>query len=195
MDKPIIIKNFLNGNDINFLMDWLTKNEYKFDEHVSSVDYWNSRCIHYTSVDDQNIKNFLYKIVNSMRDILEIIISPQNTLYVEEPQFVRWPTGIELPPHADNIEPDGVTPNTSPWRSHGGVIYFNDDFEGGEIYYPFLDNLTVKPEPGMMVIHSADLKHTHGVKKVTSGTRQTMSVFFTYDKAHRIIQSGSSQLL
>lgn len=195
MDKPIIVKNFISEKDVNFLMQWILKNESKFDDHVSTVEYWNKRCIHYTSFSDIGMRTLLYKIVNSMKQFLELKDPSEKTLYVEQPQFVRWPTGIELPPHADNVEPDGVTPNTSPWRSHGGVLYFNDDFEGGEIYYPFLDNFTVKPEPGMMVIHSADLKHTHGVKMVTSGTRHTMSVFFTYNKNYSIDQGESSQLL
>lgn len=190
MDNPIAIKNFIGEDQLKILMSWVSENESKYDQHLSSVDYWNGRCIHYTCVDDFNIKKLLYSVVNSMKAIIEKIDPSEKTLYVEQPQFVRWPTGIELPPHADNVEPDGVTPNTSPWRSHGGVLYLNGDFEGGEIYYPFLDDLSIKPEAGMIALHSADLKHTHGVRKVTEGTRQTMSVFFTYDKNYSIDNGG-----
>jgi hypothetical protein len=186
MDEPIILRDFLSKVEIDLLMNWLNENENLFDQHKSSIDYWNSRCIHYSSICDLDIKKHLYKIVNSMRDLIEEKFPSDKPLYVEAPQFVRWPTGCELTPHADNIEQDGITANASPWRNYGGVVYLNDEFVGGEIFYPFLNNLTIKPEPGMMVIHSADLKHTHGVHKITSGIRHTMSVFFTHNETYRI---------
>jgi hypothetical protein len=50
----------------------------------------------------------------------------------------------------------------------GAVIYFNDDYEGGEIYYPDYEYL-YKPKAGSMALHRGSTRH--GVKKVTSGER------------------------
>jgi hypothetical protein len=50
----------------------------------------------------------------------------------------------------------------------GSVIYLNDDYEGGEIYYPDYD-YWYKPKAGSMAMHEGNTRH--GVKKVISGER------------------------
>jgi hypothetical protein len=55
----------------------------------------------------------------------------------------------------------------------GTVAYIND-FGGGELRYPN-QSITYKPEPGDLVIHSAEDHCTHEVLKVTSGVRYSYS--------------------
>jgi hypothetical protein len=50
----------------------------------------------------------------------------------------------------------------------GSVLYINDNYSGGEIYYPDYD-YEYKPKSGSVVFHSGQTKH--GVKKVTEGNR------------------------
>jgi hypothetical protein len=52
----------------------------------------------------------------------------------------------------------------------GMILYFNDDYEGGEICYP-LNGIEYKPAAGDIVIH--EIEAVHGVKKVKSGKRYT----------------------
>jgi predicted 2-oxoglutarate/Fe(II)-dependent dioxygenase YbiX len=53
------------------------------------------------------------------------------------------------------------------------VVYFlNDDFEGGELYFPVLD-LLIKPQTGTLVCFPSDHHFVHGVKPVTVGHRYT----------------------
>jgi hypothetical protein len=57
----------------------------------------------------------------------------------------------------------------------GVVIYINDNYDGGEIYYPTLD-LAIKPKARSLIIHPASLPHL--VQKVQGKeTRYTMSIF------------------
>lgn len=54
------------------------------------------------------------------------------------------------------------------------VVYFlNDDFAGGELFFPMLD-LLIKPEAGTLVCFPSDHNYIHGVKPVTSGHRYTV---------------------
>jgi hypothetical protein len=55
----------------------------------------------------------------------------------------------------------------------GTVTYIND-FGGGELRYPN-QSIIYKPEPGDLVIHSAEDHCTHEVLKVTSGVRYSYS--------------------
>jgi predicted 2-oxoglutarate/Fe(II)-dependent dioxygenase YbiX len=54
------------------------------------------------------------------------------------------------------------------------VVYFlNDDFEGGELFFPKLD-LLIEPEAGTLVCFPSDHNYIHGVKPVTTGHRYTV---------------------
>lgn len=183
---PIVEEEFLTPQAIKIILSWINQNENLFDQYKSSIDYWNGKCIHYNDSNIPNdIKYILKQTCLGMRKFISIN-SPNrdlNYLYSECPQIVKWKEGDEMTPHADNIEQDNITPNSSPWRSFGGVIYLNSDFEGGKIYYPRL-GIEVTPKPGMVVLHPADWKYTHGVSKITKGKRYTISTFFTFNIDH-----------
>jgi predicted 2-oxoglutarate/Fe(II)-dependent dioxygenase YbiX len=69
--------------------------------------------------------------------------------------------------HRDNELDDSVL--------FGIVIYLNDNYEGGEIYYQDLD-LKIKPKARSMVIHPAGIKH-EVLNVKGNNTRYTFSVF------------------
>ena len=177
MNFPMVIDNFISEEDIKIINSWLAENGDQLFERSKTADsYWNQRAIYYGWM-PEDIQKILVDAVLRMKSLIEIHDGP---VFAEYPQFIRWQAGASLdPPHADCVNPDG-TPNASPWRSHGAVMYFNEEFEGGELFYPNY-NLSVKPKAGLAGIHRADLDCLHGVRKVTSGTRMTASVFFTKD--------------
>ncbi len=179
MPFPILINDFLNRDEVNYLLQYSQNSQELYNSHQSSCEFWDKRCIYFHSIPSKKVQDLVFELTIEMREIIKSHSIISTNLYAEYPQFVKWEPGWELTPHCDNCEPDGITPNATPWRSHGGVIYLNDDFEGGEIFYPKL-NIEIKPEPGMMVIHPAGLEYLHGIKKVTEGIRHTISVFFTY---------------
>jgi hypothetical protein len=64
----------------------------------------------------------------------------------------------------------------SPKIKNGVVIYLNDDFEGGEIYYPKV-KIEIKPVANALLIHPANMIYRHGVKPVTNGSRYSLAGF------------------
>jgi hypothetical protein len=100
-------------------------------------------------------------------------------LYSDTIQVVRW-DGQEMPPHQDDRHPDGGQHNT-PWREWAGVIYLNDDFDGGDIYFPEEGEL-YKPLAGSFILFEGS--RSHGVKAVTRGIRYTSPGWFTSDPTH-----------
>lgn len=95
--------------------------------------------------------------------------------------IVRWPVGAMQFPHADkelHEGPDAGTPNEFPWYDIGTVFYLNDDYEGGELFFP-LQNIKFKPKPRAAYYFPGDKNYIHGVTKVTSGTRYTAPFFWT----------------
>lgn len=63
------------------------------------------------------------------------------------------------------------------YASFGMVYYANDDYEGGELYFP-VKNIVMKPKKNSLVIFDASSKDSvHGVKEVTSGKRYAIPSF------------------
>lgn len=86
-----------------------------------------------------------------------------------------------MPTHADNAHADG-TPHEFAHRAYSGVLYLNDDYEGGELYLPRQD-ITIRPKRGMLVSLPAGLSHEHAVTRIERGSRTTMAFFLTHDHA------------
>jgi hypothetical protein len=84
--------------------------------------------------------------------------------------FSRLRTG-GISPHADDCQP-GATQTVL----YGSILYWNGDFEGGELSYPGL-GIDYKPVAGDLVFHPGTIEYTHGVKDVTSGVRYTSTTF------------------
>lgn len=64
-------------------------------------------------------------------------------------------------------------------KNFTSMLYLNEDFEGGELYFPQHSNFEIKPKPGLLVIFSGNLRHLHGIKEVTSGMRYVHTTFWS----------------
>lgn len=81
--------------------------------------------------------------------------------------------------HADSVKLDG-TPNHTPNRRLAVILYLRScgyDFQGGELVLPF-QQLTIKPEVGMMVMIPSSLGCQHQVNLVRCGVRDSIAVWF-----------------
>ena len=92
--------------------------------------------------------------------------------------FVRMFEKDTMHEHEDSCGEEGTNDRddngTCAITKYGCVVYINDDFEGGELYYPDL-NLSYTPSAGDLVIHGSRI--THGVAEVKSGIRYVYPSF------------------
>jgi hypothetical protein len=58
-----------------------------------------------------------------------------------------------------------------------GILYLNDDYKGGEIFFPD-QNLTIKPDAGSLIVFEGHFSKPHGVKEVKSGPRYNLVTFY-----------------
>jgi hypothetical protein len=67
-----------------------------------------------------------------------------------------------------------------------GLAYFNDDYEGGEMHFPYLD-LTIKPKTGDIILFPGNYVGTHGVAQVKEGgsDRYTYLTQFGHGGEHK----------
>ena len=84
-------------------------------------------------------------------------------------------------PHADkelHSGPDAGKTNDFPWYDIAGLFYINDDYEGGELYFPN-QGIQFKPKAGSAYFFPGDMNYIHGVTEVKSGIRYTVPFFWT----------------
>ena len=87
--------------------------------------------------------------------------------------ITRWDPGTRMQPHID-AEPGWED------RELASIVYLNDDFVGGNLYFPHTDfpysQTTFQPAPGMhLLFPCAGEEFRHGVTEITEGVRYTLS--------------------
>ncbi|XP_049587459.1 prolyl 3-hydroxylase 3 [Syngnathus scovelli] len=102
---------------------------------------------------------------------------------------------LSHPVHVDNclLEPDTrqcwKEPPAFIHRDLSAVLYLNDDFDGGELFFTNRDAKTVtaqvKPTCGRLVGFSSGPINPHGVTAVTKGRRCALALWFTKEKLYR----------
>lgn len=142
---------------------------------------WKDRLLGHRDVIDQSDKTLIDVALSRAQRHVGMFYSPPD-LYPDVLHLVGWPTGYQMTPHADNAHESGEI-HEFHWRNYSGVLYLNDDFEGGGLYLPKQD-IMIEPRKGMFVSLPCGLSHMHGVQEITSGLRITLAFFLTTDIAH-----------
>lgn len=143
--------------------------------------FWRDRLLGWRDIPRGNPADFMGWALNATRPAVREYYGTSN-LDLDVLHLVGWPTGYQMTPHADNAHESGEI-HEFHWRDYSGVLYLNDDFEGGGLYLPKQDIL-IEPHKGMFVSLPCGLSHMHGVQEITSGLRITLAFFLTTDISH-----------
>jgi len=100
-----------------------------------------------------------------------------NMTYMEAINFVKYGPKQHFAVHADH--------GFSYICTVSSILYLNDDYEGGELWFPYLD-IKWKPKMGDMVFFPSTYIYAHASMPVTSGTKYSAVTMFDYnDDAHQ----------
>lgn len=180
-DAPsiVVVRNLLSRENCQKLVDCFERN--KDVTHKEGEEFWVGRFIFSSNLPAHEIEaqRIMQQIRHYSNLTLQNEFGPSKMLFSDTAQLVRWHEGLELPPHTDNIEPDG-SPNSTPHRVYSSIMYLNDEYEGGETYYPGL-GVRFKPEAGTLVLFGAGPEYVHGVTPIIKGLRYTYAGWFTHD--------------
>ena len=144
------------------------------------IPFWDGRIVYITDVVRHDpgaaaiMADFQRRTAERLSDVYQL----SAPLFTDTVQLNIWEEGQCLPPHVDNANPGGE-PHPSYWRDFSSIVYLNDDYEGGELYFTAQDR-TLRPRKGMLVAFSAGYWHEHGVLTVTRGRRIAMPAFYTF---------------
>jgi len=171
--------------------NWLS--EYDFEKYKNFSNYtklwgerthsnvWSGRVIYNNQFENLQEENF--NLLYSINKKISLDYNLSEDIYPDYLGLVKWEIGDAQHPHADGEEINGK--HIFYWRNFGCVYYLNDDYEGGEIYFPN-QNIQIKPKPNTLVFFPGTLEFLHGVKPITKGIRYTLTSFWTFDKTHSL---------
>ena len=92
-----------------------------------------------------------------------------NVIYYEAFNFVKYEgEGTHFNIHADHGPAYNCTVSA--------VIYINDDYEGGDINFPRLDNLVYKPKAGDIAVFPSNYIYEHASLPMKTGTKYCVVV-------------------
>lgn len=179
---PYILPDFLTEPECDIIMSYTERHLNLFDHGGQPDSFWDKRVINVTEFEDKNIRDLIVHINKNIEMTVEKLCGKK--VYPDTLQVVRWIRGYELKPHADKENPNG-DPHPFPWRDFATLVYLNDDYVGGEIYWPN-KNKELKPKKGTLAIFPGTLEFLHGVRDTTEGTRYTLPSFFTLDASRSL---------
>ena len=183
------LENFMTEEEIEFL-EKAAKSIKIWDvteTHVNEngtvvyeADYWKDRVATRPSLDknDKAIAPVIENLFKRLKPIVEkfynVEVIPTNTT------IVRWLPGQFQNPHADkelHEGDDAGLPNDFPYYDLSSLFYLNDDYEGGELYFP-LQGVQFKPKKGAAYFFPGDMNYIHGVTEIKNGIRYTCPFFW-----------------
>lgn len=174
------------GNFARTITIWdVTETHYNEDGTVIyDSEYWKDRVCNQPNVDKQD--STITPLINQMVDRLKIEVDNffQVDAWPTSPAIVRWLPGQLQMPHADKELHEGDNaglPNDFPYYDLAGLFYLNDDYEGGELYFP-LQGIQFKPKAGSAYFFPGDRNFIHGVTPIQSGIRYVVPFFWTIRK-------------
>ena len=162
-----LIKNFLSDSDLKFFKEVRDSASEEDWFHEGEPPQWQGRVLKLSMDQRAGVVSDLYSRT------LDMFTPRDEKTITDFADINRILVGTKLEKHVDDGKKGAEI-------KYGGVIYLNEDYEGGEIaYYENIDSESVvfsyKPKSGDMVVHLASMPH--GVLPVTTGTRYMLTFF------------------
>lgn len=184
LTKDIVLyKNFIDADTAAKLIKVLDKHAESGKISWTPISFYES----YSSVlpqdDDEDvlaeglpadifsqIKEGIIKAVASVHEIDEKIVS-QIGYHTQ-----KWEPGAYARIHSDNTDEKGNSGAFTRSR-YASFLYLNDDFNGGLLQFPDQE-ISIKPEVGMLAAFDGGFNNMHEVTLITSGVRYTIGSFW-----------------
>lgn len=192
IDDVTLVKNFLSQEELDILFD-IMKDLSQEDWEKEYLDQLPAFCMEKFGRDDvenlvaegkfeitQNWKDKNYninhhEIVRTMHQRLSdlVNIADDKLELAGLSTIQRMQEGVELKAHTDQ--------HTDPSIRYATIIYLNDDYEGGELFFSN-KGLDLRPKPGDLVIFPGTDEFNHGVRHVQPGPIRYVIVGFVKEK-------------
>jgi hypothetical protein len=179
-----IYENAISREDVDWVIKTLeetlsSSSTYKWSEaQVTNSDKpikaardcsdfkFNDKTLGQKNIENENLFNIYEKMYRIVKECVDDYAKYWgiNVCYYEAFNFVKYEgEGQEFKIHADHGPHYNTTVSI--------VVYLNDNYEGGEIYFPRLDKLTYTPKSGDIAVFPSNYIYEHASLPMKSGTK------------------------
>lgn len=160
-----VYKNFVSKDDLRLILEDIESlDSYKWNaDNVDKESFWYGRNLHVSNLSEKSVV-----AIKNIETKLASVFGNYSRIHEIQSVLRTIPDGRALGEHRDNAAEGDET------NMFGVVVYLNDNYSGGEIFYKELQ-IEYKPNPGDLVVHYAGL--LHGVNQVTEGERYILTSF------------------
>lgn len=172
----VVIEDFVTDEELALCMGYFLRfdNEYQDKDssmnQVDTADFFSVFVADSPFSESGSVMTIFMELQKRIEDTSQKLFNLSDVQYTQLNGFSRL-RGVGVLPHADDLNP-----NIDNHVYYGCIVYWNDDYDGGELTYPEL-SLSHKPKAGSLLIHPGSIEYTHGVDKVTRGQRFSSPMF------------------
>jgi hypothetical protein len=208
MDNLKIIKEFIDKEDTNFFINWIDENASDTSRfrHRIGVAFNKGLAVRAVFPDEKpatlfkDIEDICMKYANKFMENCNSLFPSDKPQYFYGFSLTRLSTDIQLRVHQD-VHGEFAS------LSYSGVLYLNDDYEGGEasfleeftpesffpLYEDSMGGVCIKPDAGDLSLFPASL--WHGGKRITSGNKYAIIFWATSDETRGFEGFDSDRVL
>lgn len=179
----LVVQEFLSADQCGIICAAFNDSMDMLAPNPQGVTFWDERVLYFNSIAPwhDRAKSLMQQARFCAAYRIAEHFGTDRRIYSDSQQLVLWKEGHSMPVHVDNAHPDGSKHGT-PHRDFASIIYLNDDYEGGEVFFP-LAGIRLKPKRGMLVGFRGTSDTPHGVTKVIKGERYTLPCWYSFDPA------------
>ena len=172
-DQVYEIQNFITKDELDQVMQFIKERDNSdWDNPDSPYEFWSGKILKADLLKEKRIFDLLNQRVKTLFS---------GTFDVTGISLQRYMINDALGEHTDDH--DGHTANNEKVFC-GLVLYYNDEYQGGELNYPKL-NIIYKPKSGSLLIHGG--KILHGTLPVKSNSVRYISTMFVKHKLNEVV--------
>jgi predicted 2-oxoglutarate/Fe(II)-dependent dioxygenase YbiX len=198
-----IFPEFISGEELEFWQSHVRQtsfwNEIPPNDHNEDINQPNHYAISAQAMQNPNLieaeKVLVSKINGAVQHKFGETFLTNMTWY-----FRKWVAGMEQGLHHDSAHADWTldfrqkdgdreTPPAIAFHDVATILYYNDDFDGGELFL-YKPEISIKPSPGMLVMMPCTDAYIHGVRKITAGERYISAHFWTRSKTVAMVNNA-----
>jgi hypothetical protein len=172
--EPIVVKNFITPEDAQTLIKEINNPS----ESNPYPEYYKTR-YGGTAYPYNKIVLDIQKKYSLLSNMVHQELHPEEIKKIQTFKSFGsvWAQGSSAPPHIDDQSPEEFI-------EYSTVIYLDDNFTGGDLYFPGLNfTYTPKKYEGLFFISDGDLWR-HGISPIESGHRSTLLYMHTTQTEH-----------
>ena len=172
-DQVYEIQNFITEDELDQVMQFIDKRDNSEWNSEAQYEFWEGK----TLVDTVLKEELIFDLINQRVKTLF-----RGSFDVTGISLQRYMINDALGEHTDDH--DGHRLNNEKVFC-GLVIYYNDEYEGGELKYSKL-NIIHKPKSRSLVIHGGEI--LHGTLPVKSNSVRYISTMFVKHKLNEVVR-------